>query len=251
MWISKTDFKRIKKPYPINGYPMQIWGDESILNTLGIYKAIVVNSTADKRYYNISESIDYNTATISYVATEKSPEEVKVRMVKSIKDTFMTNQKDPVVDTGLGFSVDGSYESVKNFEIGKKYTLPSVKASDNTFHNVTDADYDTIISAIEVFGVTLFQIKWTKESEVQAMTTLDELKAYEKSPYAYLRPVEEFVDETDADGVVTVSAKGSLETYGIELGIDLNKTYTLENMYQELVDSGFTETRYTNKCTEW
>ena len=180
MWIDKVNQKKISKPYLLPNMPMQAWNDEATLNSLGIFTASVTPPTADRRYYDIEEVVDYTTATVRYTETPKAVGDVQARMLRDLSTVFAAKKSErPVVDTGLGFSVDGGREDIDNMEIGQKHGLPQVRGADDLWYAVSTADYDTIISAIELNGIKLFQTKWSKEATVSAFTTLDECIAYE------------------------------------------------------------------------
>jgi len=201
MWIDKINNKKIKKPYKLDNQPNQVWEDESTLNSLGIYKANVINSTESKRYYIISENIDYETATVTYTETPKDLDEIKRLMNISIKERFQEKLDHAEVPTSLGYSVDGGYISVKNFEIGKKHNIPKVKDYDNNFHDVQESDYDTIISEIELYGITLYNQKWSVQAEVQALQDINACKLFEHEPYDYTLTED---DITELDGTQKV-----------------------------------------------
>lgn len=107
---------------------------------------------------------------------DKTLDEHKVDKKNTIKQAFINESIKPIVNTGLGFSVDGGYQNKTDFETGKKYSFPQVRASDNTMHNVTLADYDTIISAIEMNGISLYQKKWQLEAQIDACTAVAEVE---------------------------------------------------------------------------
>lgn len=95
--------------------------------------------------------------------------ELKTEKLSQLKTNFEAKALRPKVPTTLGFDVDGGYNDLQNFAIGKKHALPQVKDTLGNFHNVALADYDTIITAIEAFGIDLLQWKWTKEIEINAI----------------------------------------------------------------------------------
>lgn len=103
-------------------------------------------------------------------------EALKVQKKAEIKKAFDIDSDKPIVDTGLGFSVDGAYRNKTDFETGKKYSFPQVRASDNTMHDVTSSDYDTIIQAIEMNGIAMYQRKWELEAQIDSATTIQELE---------------------------------------------------------------------------
>lgn len=98
----------------------------------------------------------------------KSKEYGVEEKLKELRNLFEQVSKRPVVDTGLGFSVDGSQTDLKNFEVGRKHGLTQVKGSDNLIYDVQPEDLDTIIEAIELNGLALYGKKWAKEAEIQA-----------------------------------------------------------------------------------
>ena len=169
------------------------------LNNEGYYR-VEYGSQPNRRYYTSVENkalVD-NVYKITYEAVDRPLADVKALLKVSIKERFLEKQIKPIVDTGLGFSVDGGYDKVKDFEIGKKYSFPSVKASDDTFYPVSATDYDTIISAIELYGIQLFQLKWAKEEEVNALATIDECILYEATPYDYTLTADDIAELSDA-----------------------------------------------------
>ena len=104
---------------------------------------------------------------------------VKHRVKQQISNKYKGLLQRPRVDTTLGFDVDGSYEDLKNFETGKEFNILTVKDADGINRTITLLDYDTIITAIKQKGLVLYQEKWTEEAMIDAMTTLDEIIAYE------------------------------------------------------------------------
>ena len=222
---------------------------EEQLNSYGYYK-VEYSSTPNRRYYTSTptQALEGNIYKVGYTATPRPLEEVKAALKASIKARFIEKQAEPEVDTGLGFSVDGGYDKVKDFEIGKKYSFPSVKASDDNFYPVTSEDYDTIITAIETYGITLFQTKWAKEAEVDALADVDACILYEATPYQveempYVEPIEYFNGN-----------KTMLDEYGLnEFGVNLDARKAIEDMYADLL-AGITPiivTKYKNNTKDW
>lgn len=121
----------------------------------------------------------YNDGTFTLVDNEEYAEKLNTifKPIKKaeIKEAFILNSQNVIVDTGLGFSVNGTYSNKVDFETGKKHNIPAVRAADNLFYDVTQADYDVIINAIEVSGMALFQKKWELEKLIDAATTYEEL----------------------------------------------------------------------------
>jgi hypothetical protein len=101
-----------------------------------------------------------------------------------LKQRFEAVSKRPKVDTGLGFSVDGSHADLQNFKLGQDLGLLYVIDSDGGFQVITIEDYAVIISAIQSANLTLMQTKWDTKALLQAvelndMASLSELDAIE------------------------------------------------------------------------
>ena len=158
----------------------------------GYYK-IEYQSKPNRKYYNSEETkgIVDNKYVISYNSIAKPIEEVKDRMLKDLSEVYKEKKLRPIVDTGLGFSVDGGYSDLQNFIVGKEFELPEVKDTYGEKHSVTLADYDTIITTIKQNGINLFVLKDTKEQEIKALTTIEDCILYEATPY------EETIDVID------------------------------------------------------
>ena len=151
------------------------------------YYRVAYDAKPDARYYNYSESgsIDGEFYTTHYAAIEKKLDEVKARMKAELKGVFEAKGLKPIVDTGLGFSVDGGRGNLQDFESGLAMGVLSVRASDNTMHEVTVPQMESIITAIRANGLSLYQIKWTKEAQIDALADVEACKLYEATPYEY------------------------------------------------------------------
>ena len=190
---------------------------EAELNAEGYYK-VQYNSQPNRRYYTSVESklLVGNAYTATYTPVDKPLADVKVLLKSSIKERFLDKEANPIVDTGLGFSVNGGRKNIEDFKVGQKYSFPSVKASDNIFYPITNTDYDTIVTALEMNGILLYQTKWAKEAEVEALLTVADCELYEATPYDYV------VTQADVDA-------------------DITNTLVL----------GDVQVRYTNQCRDW
>ena len=78
MWLNVSEQKVIYSPYLIDNMPMQIWNveNEDLLNSIGIYKATVVELTFDLELNNKEMVVDWNTNTITYNAVPKTRDEL-------------------------------------------------------------------------------------------------------------------------------------------------------------------------------
>lgn len=165
-----------------------------VLASLGFFH-LQYEPYPNRRYYKAASetrTVIDNKFVIGYVTEDRPLDEIKQAMLADLKETFVNFSKRPVVDTGLGFSVDGGYFDKINFEIGKKKGLPMIKGADNLWYDVVDADYDTIINAIEDYGILLWQTKNAKEQEIANLTTVADCVLYESTPY---EAIEDVLDE--------------------------------------------------------
>lgn len=150
----------------------------SELEQHGWYTCNVNNESVDEVRYIRSTypecEFDGTTVTATYSVVEKPIERIKLEQKAKLSGLFKEASERPEVDTGLGFSVDGSHTDLLNFEIAHKYAVLSgeenayIKASDNTMKLIAVTDYETIIQSIELNGIGLYQIKWAKEVEIES-----------------------------------------------------------------------------------
>ena len=95
--------------------------------------------------------------------------EIKIIVQKlKLKKLFMSKMVKPLVDTGLGFSVDGGRDNLQDFQGGLALNLLIVRDSTNVMRTVTEAEMAQIIQAIQANGATLYQRKWELESLIEA-----------------------------------------------------------------------------------
>lgn len=78
MWVDKINKIIINRPYLLDNMPMQVWEDanETLLNSVGIYKATVIEPTFDLELNNKEMVVDWNTNTITYNAVPKTRDEL-------------------------------------------------------------------------------------------------------------------------------------------------------------------------------
>lgn len=159
--------------------------DAELLN-IGYYRVAYL-SKPDARYYSyteVAELID-GIYTISYTPIEKPLDSVKAAMKDDLKVTFIKLGLKPIVDTGLGFSVDGGRANLQDFESGLAMGVLSVRGSDNLMHEVTVEQMQGIINTIRANGLSLYQTKWEKEAQIDALEDVEACKLYEATPYEY------------------------------------------------------------------
>ena len=207
MWILKDGIITRTKQVTIDGvtYPPQMFKNDELRKSLGIKRYREIQP--DARYYTYSSNSKTLTETEGEVIAtyeaipkllddrlevnedgtpmvdEEGNQVITKGLKSALKEKVSTKYKAmmvrPEVDTGLGFSVDGSYQDLKNFETGKEYGILQVKDVYGVFHDINLEDYDTIIKAIKDKGIELFTAKWNKELEVDAISSIEELISFE------------------------------------------------------------------------
>jgi len=171
MWYFNGQTIKHPKEMVISGitHPRQIFRDSDTLASLGIKPMRIV--TPDSRYYwngayTVDESGDEVVGT--YAGTARDVDTLKENMLGVIDSQVASRQG----------SIDWYW----------------VRA---------DKGHTAVPANIATYATTIYSEQATKESEVAALSTLDDIKLYEATPYTEVRKVK----HTDEDGV---------ETYGDE-----------------------------------
>lgn len=177
------------------------------------YYRVAYNSKPDARYFTYTEEgvVEGEFYTTSYVPVAKELSGVKARMKSDVKGVFEAKGLKPIVDTGLGFSVDGGRGNLQDFESGLAIGVLTVRASDNTMHEVTAEQMQGIINAIRASGLSLYQAKWTKESQIDALADIEACKLYEATPYEYTLTQADVMMGGEAGDVVTRTKNNVME----------------------------------------
>ena len=185
MWIYNDKVIKSPKTIEIGGvtYPRQIFKDKEFLLANGIkpYREV---SVENKYYYNGTLTrVDNGSEVVgTYSKIPKNIDGIKEGMLSQLSQVFKNVSKRPRVTTSLGFDVDASRNDILNFEDGKALGVTTIKDADGNFHTITVADYDTIIAEQKASGLALYQTKWTKEAEIQALATIEDCILYEATP---------------------------------------------------------------------
>lgn len=169
------------------------------------YYRVAYEAKPDDRYYDAIEKTEIlgDFYTTSYEAVEKELDSVKVRMKADVKAEFMKRSVSPIVDTGLGFSVGGGRANLQDFESGLAIGILMVRASDNTMHIVTIEQMQGIINDIRANGLSLYQTKWMKESQIDSLEDVEACKLYEATPYEYTLTQKDVMIGGEVGDVVT------------------------------------------------
>jgi len=104
-----------------------------------------------------------------------SLDELKAIKKGQLDQVFNTVAERPVVDTGLGFEVNGGYQDLADFTVGEDLGITIIRAVDNSMNDVTEIQFKSIILAIKMNGLTLKQNKWALADSITAATTIEEL----------------------------------------------------------------------------
>ena len=196
-------------------YPNKL--TDAQLNSYGYYR-VKYESAPNRRYYNATKSASVvgTEYVVGYTVTEKPIEEVKGLMFNDLFDEGLKRENSAKVDTGLGFTVDGSERGLSAFALGAKKGVSRVRDENFMPHNVTVPQVNAILTAIEDNILSIFNAKEAKFDEIIALTTVAVCIEYENTPYDYV------VTQEDVD-------------------IDLEGTLVLGQII----------TKYSNKVKEW
>ena len=167
MWLHNNNVIKNPKSLTIEGttYPKQVFRDADLLATLGVTP--YSETTVDNRYYW--------TGNVTIVDGVGTPESLP-RDVDTLKESM--------------FSMINSQLASKQGQIDWYWQRASKGGK-------------AVPTDIQTYSDTLYAEQATKEAEVDALTTLEDVMLYENTPYTEVRKVK----HTSEDGV---------ETYGPE-----------------------------------
>lgn len=189
------DYRHIEGDFGI-AYPDKI--EEALLNNYGFYK-ISYESQPSRRYYTYTENRELvgNVYTTSYVSVDRDLQEVKDKLLIDLKSHKQSIQDGrPVVDTTLGFNVDGGYRDLQNLQGAKDMGLAFCIDVDGVTHDILVTDWDTIIGAVQLNGLYVIQTNGIKKAEIATLTDVASCVLYEATPYEYTI-TEEDIDPLD------------------------------------------------------
>ena len=160
-------------------YPRAIFRDSSTLVSLGIkpYREV----TPDSRYYNNGAyTVDTSGAEVvgTYAGTARDVDTLKASMLDVINSQVAGKQGD----------IDWYWSRA-------------------------DKGHTAVPANIATYATTIYSEQVTKESAVAAMTTLDEIIAYENKPHTEVRKDK----HTDEDGVETYGPETRSSTININM----------------------------------
>jgi len=161
-WHLKTDEERAEEEY---------------------YRLVTVNEVAEAHQIRSTFAdivLDDETliCTAAYTLTDKSLDYYKNERILEAKALRETEESArPEVETSLGFSVDGSSDDIRNFEIGKRLGLLFVIDVAGIEQTITLSDWDIIIDAVCINGLSVLEKYWGYKAAIENCTTLAEVQS--------------------------------------------------------------------------
>lgn len=132
---------------------------------------------------NTTVSEDGNNITFNY--TPSSLEELKSNKLQQLRtsiDKFEQNVcKDMVIQSSLGFPIDGDRRSQNNIQgqltVAKTYNIGKIsyRCADNVIRDLTVTDLETLYNETVINISNLYKQKWELENEINTATSKEEL----------------------------------------------------------------------------
>ena len=162
MWYHDTKIIKTTKPITISdvSYPSAIFRDSDLLNSLGIkpYREV----TPNPRYYTLGAyTVDTSGDEVvgTYAGTARDVDRLKLSMLDTINSEVAGKQG----------AIDWDWARA-------------------------DKGGTAVPANIATYATTIYSEQATKESEVAALSTLDEIMEYENRPYTEVRKVAVYDD---------------------------------------------------------
>jgi len=179
-----TYINKITKEYPVN-YIHIVNRKHSFDDYAIVYNSQKPKITASQTLRELKPLLIGDKYFKQYEILNKTAEQIKqVYLDKKaeVKKAFLEKAEKPRVDTGLGFFVDGDRASKDNFKERWENMIDTdtttVKDADNVLHqNISRVDVHSIYMAIYNAGDALFSWKWSKEAEIDACSTAEDVDA--------------------------------------------------------------------------
>lgn len=107
--------------------------------------------------------------------------EQKLNELNSKASQFeQTENKDMFVTSSLGFKVNADPKAKRNIDTLIELQVPTFRDYDNVIHNdITVQDLETIKREISLNAVNLYNQKWTMESEINSLESVEDIENYE------------------------------------------------------------------------
>jgi hypothetical protein len=173
------------------------------LNSYGYYK-VEYGSMPNRRYYITTQTrgVVGSKFVIGYTATERPLDEVKKAMFKDLFERGEQKENEAIVDTGLGFKVEGNNRALQAYTLGAKKGITRVRDENFMPHDVTVPEVNQILTDIEDNLVAIFNIKEAKFDEIYGLPTVADCILYEATPEDYIVTQEDV--DNDIEGTLIV-----------------------------------------------
>lgn len=119
--------------------------------------------------------------------TAPTLEEVKKQKLNELIDKASqyekTENKDMYIMSSLGFKINADPKALRNIDVLIALQVSSFRSYDNTDHDVTVNDLQTIKQEISLNALNLYNQKWQMEREINDLTDVDDVNDYVISFY--------------------------------------------------------------------
>ncbi len=117
-------------------------------------------------------------------APKKSKEQCVAERLRELdrKTSIYENSKcdEMYVTSSLGFRVNADPEAKRNIETLIELQVPTFRDYDNEIHtDISVQDLETIRREISLNAVNLYNQKWTMESEINSLESVEDIENYE------------------------------------------------------------------------
>ena len=114
-------------------------------------------------------------------APQRPLEEARTEKLAELEAAFDTASREAHCTSSVGFEIDADETANRNIEglvlVMQPEETTLFRAYDNTFHEVTREQLETMRKEIVVNSQYLYQAKWTMEARIKAAETTGELEA--------------------------------------------------------------------------
>jgi len=156
--LTSIGYAKVKtKDRPITNNPAEAWEE--------VYPEADENGDFHQHYNLVT--VD---ATDEAISTAKAS--LKTEKKKVTKGYYDAKSNRPLVESGLGFNVDGGALDLLSFKSGKAQGQLTIRDADNVTQTLSSVDdYDLIIAAIETEQLRLINKKWELDDLVENVDT--------------------------------------------------------------------------------
>ena len=178
------------------------------------YYPIEYTTIPNRRYYTytVVKSIINDVYTVTYSPIERPLATVIGLMEKDLRETYYKTYLElPRIDTGLGYDVWGSLESVEELRMWKDYGFDEIIDADDNTQSVDGNSYSTIGNAIKTYRRLVYDRRKNKVSQVKNLTSIDACILFEHSPY----DCPEYDDEGVLTGATTTCYRNLVKDWEI------------------------------------